>query len=279
MTKSKKRKPASKVWFITGGSRGLGRAFTEIALSRGDMVMALARDLSPLNELVSHYPNHLFISKTDVTDREAVFAAVNKCREIFGRIDVVLNNAGQFLFGMLEEVTEDEAVLHMKVNFFGPLWVIQAVIPVLREQGYGHILQVSSMGAAGGFASVGMYSAGKAALNSMSEALAMEVEGFGIHVTILQPGGYQTDLFTRGITATTENPAYTQLRNKLSKLWLQSYDAPVSGAAAVVCEIVDLDNPPKKIILGGVAYDQVMGMDEARTAEYKKWEHLSRKAD
>lgn len=171
------------------------------------------------------------------------------------------------------------AAIHQEVNFFGALWVIQAVIPVLREQGYGHILQVSSMGAAGGFASVGMYSAGKAALNSMSEALAMEVEGFGINVTILQPGGYQTDLFTRGTTTTKENPAYTELRDKLSTLWTESYDAPVSGAAAVVSEIVDMDSPPKKIILGGVAYDQVMGMDEARTSEYKKWEHVSRKAD
>lgn len=268
-----------KVWFITGGSRGLGRAFTEMALSRGDSVMVIARDTTPLHNLVSEFPHRLFVSDTDVTDRGAVFAGVQKCIEVFGRIDVVLNNAGQFLFGMIEEVSEEEAMAHMKVNFFGALWVVQAVIPILRKQGYGHVLQVTSMGAAGGFASVGMYSASKAALDSMSEALAMEVEGFGIKTTILQPGGYVTDLFTRGLTATKENPSYADLRNRLSELWTSSYDAPVSCAASVVSKIVDIEEPPKKIVLGGVAYNQVMGMIDARLEEYKKWEDLSRKAD
>lgn len=147
---------------------------------------------------------------------------------------------------MVEEVTEEQAMNHMKINFFGALWVIQAVTPVLRNQGHGHILQVTSMGANGGFASVGLYSASKSALDSLSEALAMEVEDFGIKVTILQPGGYVTDLFTRGLTSTEENPSYIELRNKLSELWTSSYDAPVSLAAEVVSKIVDLQEPPKK---------------------------------
>lgn len=278
ITKERKEIP-SKVWFITGGSSGLGRSFTETALSRGDSVMVIARNVAPLNDLVLKFPKKLYALSTDVTDRNAVFVSVGRCVEIFGRIDVVINNAGQFLFGMVEEVTEEQAMNHMKVNFFGPLWVVQAVTPVLRSQGHGHILQVTSMGANGGFASVGIYSASKSALDSLSEALAMEVESFGIKVTILQPGGYVTDLFTRGLTSTKENPSYVDLRNKLAKLWTSSYDAPVSLASAVVSKIVDIDEPPKKIILGGTAYDQVLGMNNARLNEYRKWEYLSREAD
>ncbi|WP_202111312.1 SDR family NAD(P)-dependent oxidoreductase [Sphingobacteruim zhuxiongii] len=278
ITKEKKEMP-SKVWFITGGSSGLGRSFTETALSRGDSVMVIARNVDTLNDLVLKFPNRLHALSTDVTDRNAVFASVDRCVEIFGRIDIVINNAGQFLFGMVEEVTEEQAMNHMKVNFFGALWVVQAVTPVLRSQGQGHILQVTSMGANGGFASVGLYSASKSALDSLSEALAMEVESFGIKVTILQPGGYVTDLFTRGLTSTKENPSYIDLRNKLAKLWTSSYDAPVSLASAVVSKIVDIEEPPKKIVLGGVAYDQVVEMIDIKLNEYRKWEDLSREAD
>lgn len=279
MITKEKREMVSKVWFITGGSTGLGRSFTETALSRGDSVMVIARNIDSLQDLVSKFPDRLYALSTDVTDRKAVFASVDRCIKIYGHIDVVINNAGQFLFGMVEEVTEEQVMEHMKVNFFGALWVIQAVIPILRNQGHGHILQVTSMGANGGFASVGLYSASKSALDSVSEALAMEVEGFGIKVTILQPGGYVTDLFTRGLTATEENPSYVELRSKLAELWTSSYDAPVSLASALVSKIVDIPEPPKKIILGGVAYDQVLEMIDARLNEYRKWEHLSREAD
>jgi NAD(P)-dependent dehydrogenase (short-subunit alcohol dehydrogenase family) len=277
---SKKMKnQQSKVWFITGASRGLGRAFTEAALEQGDRVMALARDVSPLAELNARYGDQLFAYTADITDKQIVFDSVEKCMDIFEGIDVLVNNAGQALFGMLEETTERQAHDHFAINFFGALWVVQAVIPIMRQQGTGHILQVSSMGSSGGFASVGMYSAGKAALDAMSEALAMEVEDFGIKVTIIQPGGYATELFTRGITLTSEMSEYGTLREKLAKLWGQSYDAPVEKAANIVMKIVQLEKPPKRIILGGLAYDQVMQMDQARTEEYQKWEALSREAD
>lgn len=268
-----------KVWFITGGSTGLGRSFTEDALLKGDSVMVIARNVEPLKDLITKYPKQIHALSTDAKDRKAVFESVNRCIELFDRIDVVINNAGQFLFGMIEEVTEEQVMNHMKVNSFGALWVIQAVTPILRTQGFGHILQVTSMGANGGFAPVGLYSASKSALDSLSEALAMEVESFGIEVSILQPGGYVTDLFTRGLTSTEENPSYIDLRNKLAELWTSSYDAPVTLDANVDSKIVDLPEPPKKIILGGIAYDQVMGMIDAQVTEYRRWEELSREAD
>ncbi|GAB2979499.1 SDR family NAD(P)-dependent oxidoreductase [Saccharothrix stipae] len=268
-----------RTWFITGASRGLGRAFTEAALAAGDRVVGVARDITPLEDLASASAGRLVTFPLDVADRSAVVAGVRRAFAAFGRLDVVVNNAGGVVLGMLEEITEEQARAHLDTNFFGALWVNQAVVPLLREQGSGHILQVSSMGSAGGFASTGLYGAGKAALDSMSEALAMEVERFGIKVTILQPGGYQTGLFTLGLTTTEENPAYAPLRAWLSGLWGESEDYDPRLAAAVVLQVVDLPEPPKRLVLGGAAYDMVQELVRARTTALAEWEHLSRQAD
>lgn len=268
----------TRSWFITGASRGLGRAFAEAALAAGDRVVGVARDVGPLADLVAAADGRLVTFPLDVADRAAVFAGVRKAFDVFGRLDVVVNNAGGVVLGMLEEVTERQARDHLDVNFFGALWVSQAVVPLLREQGSGHILQVSSMGSAGGFAATGVYGAGKAALDAMTEALAMEVERFGIAVTILQPGGYETGLFTSGLTMTEQNPAYAELRAWLAQMWSESKDADPALAAEVVLRIVDMAEPPKRVILGDAAYDMVADLTAARTAELAKWERLSRQA-
>lgn len=269
---------STRTWFITGASRGLGRAFTEAALAAGDRVVGVARDITPLDELVDASDGRLVAFSLDVADRRAVFAGVERAISTFGRLDVVVNNAGGVVLGMIEELTEEQARAHMDTNFFGAMWVSQAVVPHLRAQGSGRILQVSSMGSAGGFAATGMYGAGKAALDSMSEALQMEVERFGIKVTILQPGGYQTELFTRGLTQTTEHEAYAPLREWLAGLWAESEDFDPARAAEVVLQVVDLAEPPKRLVLGAAAYDMVEQMTKAMTAELAKWEPLSRKA-
>ena len=268
----------TRTWFITGASRGLGRAFTEAALAAGDQVVGVARDVAPLDDLVAGSGGRLVAFPLDVSDRQAVVAGVRRAFEVFGRLDVVVNNAGGALLGMVEEVTEEQARAHLDTNFFGALWVNQAVVPLLRSQGSGHIVQVSSMGSAGGFAATGLYSAGKAALDAMSEALAMEVERFGIKVTILQPGGYRTDLFTLGLTMTGEDPAYAPLRTWLNELWSESEDVEPGPAASVLVEVVDLPEPPKRLVLGGAAYGMVQEMARARAAELAEWEHLSRRA-
>lgn len=268
----------SRVWFVTGASRGIGRALVTEALAQGDRVIATARDVSPLAALTEEYGGALVAFPLDVSDRAAVFAAVERAVTVFGRLDVVVNNAGRFLFGMTEEVTEEQARAHLDTNFFGALWVSQAVLPYLREQGSGHLLQVSSMGSGGGFASVGLYSAGKAALDAMSEGLAMEVEPFGIKVTILQPGGYATDLFTRGTTATAEREEYGPLRARLAEMWGGVVDPEPAMAAPVICETVRMEHPPRRIVLGGLAYDQVGQLAEARSEELARWQELSRRA-
>ncbi|MFJ6671274.1 SDR family NAD(P)-dependent oxidoreductase [Actinosynnema sp. NPDC091369] len=267
-----------RTWLITGASRGLGRAFTEAALAAGDRVVGVARDVTPLADLVTASAGRLVAFPLDVADRRAVVAGVRRAHAEFGRLDVVVNNAGGVVLGMVEEITEEQARAHLDTNFFGALWVSQAVVPLLREQGSGHVVQVSSMGSAGGFAATGLYSAGKAALDAMAEALAMEVERFGIKVTVVQPGGYHTDLFTRGLTTTEENPAYAPLRTWLNGLWAESEDCDPRLAADVLLRVVDLPEPPKRVVLGSSAYDAVARMAQARTDELAKWEQLSRQA-
>ncbi len=271
--------PSQKVWFITGASRGLGRSFTEVALSRGHKVVALARDVSPLDDIMANYENQLIGISVDIADRAAVFEAVASAYSIVGRFDVVVNNAGQFLLGMVEEITEAQARQHMDVNFFGALWVCQAVSPYLRKQGSGHIIQVTTMGTSPGYASVGLYGAGKAALDTLSGALAMELGRFGVKVTIVQPGGYLTELFTRGITVAGEHEAYDPLREELAQLWSESHEASPEKASQIVMKLVEMEEPPKRIILGGVAYDQVLELHRAIADEYASNESLSREGD
>ncbi|TVL91056.1 SDR family NAD(P)-dependent oxidoreductase [Streptomyces sp. SAJ15] len=270
--------PSGKCWFITGGSRGLGRAFAEAALAAGERVVVAARDVEPLTELATAYPDTLVRLTLDVSDRQAVFEAVERAVAAFGRLDVVVNNAGGLLYGMVEEATEEQVRNHLDVNFFGAVWVAQAVVPHLRAQGSGHILQVTSMGSGGGMASVGFYGAGKAALDSVSEALAMEVEQFGIKVTIVQMGGYSTGLFTAGTTMTSSDPMYAALRAQLAEMWGDDAGPDPSTAAEVVMELAALSDPPRRLIVGSRSFDLVQEMDRARVEQYRAWETLSRMA-
>ncbi|GAB2688667.1 SDR family oxidoreductase [Saccharopolyspora gloriosae] len=266
-----------RTWLITGASRGLGRAFTEAALAAGDRVVAVSRDITPLDDSVERSGGRLVTFPLDVRDRAAVFAGADRAAEAFGGLDVVVNNAGIALLGMVEECAEQQAREHFDTNFFGALWVSQAVVPHLRASG-GRLLQISSMGSGGGYAMTGMYGAAKAALDAMSGSLAMEVEPFGVKVTVVQPGGYETGLFTQGLTATEEDPAYAPLRAELFEMFTDSQDFDPSLAAKVLLQLADLEEPPKRIVLGGLAYDLVRDLERARSAELPKWEHLSRQA-
>jgi NAD(P)-dependent dehydrogenase (short-subunit alcohol dehydrogenase family) len=265
----------TRVWFVTGASRGLGRAFTEAALARGDSVVAVARtrlDLEPSERLLT--------LQADVTDRDAVFTAVDTAVRHFGRLDVVVNNAGFLAMGMLEEFSEAEARAQMDTNFFGALWVSQAVLPVLRAQGSGHILQVSSIGALSGFALSGMYSASKFAMEGMSEALAAEAAGFGVKVTIVEPGGYWTELYTSGLAATEPMDVYTPLRAELEKTFADgSVDSMPELAAEAVMKLVDSDNPPLRLLLGSMVYDQAFEVSQRKMATWAAWEETSRAAE
>lgn len=183
----------SKVWFITGTSKGFGREFARAALGRGDKVAATARNTDTLAELVAQYGDAVLPLPLDVTDRDAVIAAVQATREHFGKIDVVINNAGYGLFGTVEEITEQQLRDQLETNLFGVLHVTQAVLPILREQGSGHIIQISTVGGVAAFPNLGGYHASKWALEGLTESLAQEISGFGIKVTLVEPGAFGTD--------------------------------------------------------------------------------------
>jgi NAD(P)-dependent dehydrogenase (short-subunit alcohol dehydrogenase family) len=270
---------SSRVWFVTGASRGLGRAFTEAALAAGDRVAGAARDISPLDELGARHPGQLLALRLDVTDRAAVFDAVEKVTAHFGRLDIVVNNAGSLFTGMVEEFSEAAARAQFDLNFFGALWVSQAVLPQLRAEGSGHIVQISSIGALGGFPSTGLYSASKFALEGMSEALAAEAAGFGVKVTIVQPGGYWTDLYTSS-TATSPNPVYDSLRADLEKQWAEgSIDSEPRLAAEALLKLVASDDPPLRLLLGSMVYDVAFDITRRRMDTWSAWEQVSRAAE
>lgn len=270
---------ASRVWFITGASRGLGRAFTGAALAAGDRVVGAARDVSPLDGLAARHPGRLLALRVDVTDRATVVDAVDRAVGHFGRLDIVVNNAGALFAGMIEEFTEAEARAQLDLNFFGALWVSQAVLPHLRARNSGHIVQISSIGALGGFPSTGLYSASKFALEGMSEALAAEAARFGVKVTIVQPGGYWTDLYTSS-TATSPNPAYDPLREELAKQWAEgSVDSEPRLAAEALMNLVDSDDPPLRLLLGSMVYDLAFDISRRRMETWAGWERVSRAAE
>lgn len=270
---------ASRVWFVTGASRGLGRAFTEAALAAGDRVVGAARDVSPLDDLAARHPDRLLAARLDVTDRAAVVDVVDRAVRHFGRLDVVVNNAGALFTGMVEEFTEAEARAQLDLNFFGALWVSQAVLPHLRAQGSGHVVQVSSIGALGGFPSTGLYSASKFALEGVSEALAAEAARFGVKVTIVQPGGYWTDLYARS-TAAAPNPAYDPLREELARQWAEgSIDSEPRLAAEALMKLVASDDPPLRLLLGSMVYDLAFDISKRRMDVWAGWEEVSRAAE
>ncbi|MEU4409011.1 SDR family oxidoreductase [Streptosporangium sp. NPDC023963] len=269
---------SSRIWFITGAGRGLGRAFTLAALERGDRVAAAARTITR-QDFDDRYGDRLLALPLDVTDRGAVFTAVNTAVEHFGRLDIVVNNAGTMSSGMVEEFTEAEARAQLEVNLFGAMWVCQAVLPHLRAQASGHIVQVSSIAALGGFPSTGMYSASKFALEGMSEALAMEAAPFGVKLSIVQPGGYWTDLYT-SMTTTSPSAEYGPLRAELEKQWAEgSIDSEPRLAAEALLKLVDSEDPPLRLLLGSMVYDLAFDISRRRMETWAAWEQVSRAAE
>src|ERR1700761_511880 len=205
----------SKTILITGASRGFGKIWAEAFLKRGDKVIATARNLDNLTDLVQTYGDNIFPLKLDVNDREAVFAAVNAGAAHFGRIDTLINNAGFGLFGAVEETTEQQAREQMETNFFGLLWVTQAIIPIMREQKSGHIIQVSSVLGVVTLPTLGLYNASKFAVEGLTESLAPEVAQFGIKVSMVEPNAFSTDWGGASAVQTEANPLYSQLKSDL----------------------------------------------------------------
>ena len=267
-----------KTWFITGASRGFGRVWAQAALERGDRVAAMARDEEDLKSLVDTYGNRMLPIALDVTDREAVFAAVARAAETFDSLDVVVNNAGYGLFGMVEETTEKQARAQLDTNFFGALWVTQAALPVLRAQGSGHILQVSSIGGIGAFPTLGLYNASKWALEGLSEALAAELAPLGPKVTIVEPGPYETDWSGDSAAHTTPIEAYEPVREARRAGAVARTPADPSVTAKVILQLVDARKPPLRLFVGPYPYPVAEKLYRDRLATWDEWRWLAEQA-
>ncbi len=266
----------NKTWFITGTSRGFGREWAIAALERGDRVAATARSTDSLDDLVQQYGDALLPIALDVTDREAGFAAVARAHDHFGRLDVVVNNAGYGQFGMVEELSEADARDQIETNLFGALWITQAALPFLRAQGSGHIIQVSSIGGISAFPTVGIYHASKWALEGISQSLAQEVAGFGIKVTLIEPGGYSTDWSGSSARHATAIDAYDDVReaaaNRPSRRGTPG--DPVATREAVL-KIVDAEEPPLRIFFGQAPLGIATADYESRLKTWNDWNDVS----
>ena len=268
---------ADKVWLITGTSRGFGRAWAEAALARGDLVAATARDLASLDPLVSQFGESVLPLQLDVRDRDACFAAVEGAHRTFGRLDVVVNNAGYGHFGFIEEVTEAEARDQIETNLFGALWVTQACLPYLRAQGFGHILQVSSIGGISAFPMTGWYAASKWGLEGFSQALAQEVARFGIHVTLVEPGGFDTDWAGSSAVRSSELSDYDAARREAQEARARRVSAPgdpVASSAALL-RVVDAEEPPLRVFFGSAPLAIARADYESRLENWEKWQDVA----
>jgi NAD(P)-dependent dehydrogenase (short-subunit alcohol dehydrogenase family) len=276
---------ADRIWFITGASRGFGRSFARAALAASDRVAATARDTSSLDDLLSEHGDAILPIRLDVTDRDAAFAAVRQAHEQFGRLDVVVNNAGYGVSGAIEELSEEQARRQIEVNLFGALWVTQAALPILRDQGSGWIVQVSSIGGLAAFPLTGIYHASKWALEGFSETLRQEVEPFGIKVLMVEPSGFRTDWAGssmdradpidayQGIEAIAERRASQQQENNGSQ------PGNPDLAAQALLDTLDRDDPPFRLLLGNIAYDVAVSRYESRLEEFRAGEPVARGAD
>ncbi|WP_416959760.1 SDR family NAD(P)-dependent oxidoreductase [Streptomyces sp. Agncl-13] len=269
----------SKTWYITGTSRGLGRTWATAALQRGDRVAATARDIHSLSALKSEFGDAVLPVELDVTDRSTSQAAIQKAHAHFGRLDVVVNNAGYSHFGFVEEVNEAEARAQMETNFFGALWTTQAAIPLLRHQGGGHIVQVSSSGGVIAFPSLGIYSASKWALEGLTEALAAEVAGFGIRTTLIEPSAYSTDGPGVSAVRSNPNPLYQPIRDAVATAMDPATLPAPSATVAAVLAVIDAEQPPTRLVLGSSTFDQILPTHERRLKTWRDWESVTRSAD
>lgn len=275
----------NRTWLITGASRGFGRSFAQAALAAGDRVGATARDTSSLEDLVAEHGDAVLPIELDVTDRGAVFAAVRKVHDHFGRLDVVVNNAGYGVSGAIEELSEEQARRQLEVNLFGALWVTQAALPILREQGSGWIVQVSSIGGLAAFPLTGIYHASKWALEGFSETLRQEVEPFGIKVLMVEPSGFRTDWAGSSMDRAEPIDAYQQIDQIAQRRAFQQEDNNGSQpgnpdlAAQALLDTLDRDDPPFRLLLGNVAYDVAVDRYETRLTEFRAGEQVARAAD
>jgi NAD(P)-dependent dehydrogenase (short-subunit alcohol dehydrogenase family) len=264
-----------KTWFITGASRGFGRVWTEAALERGDRVAATARDVSTLDELGARYGDQVLTLELDVTDKSGGEAAIRTAAEHCGRIDVLVNNAGYGVLGAMEEVSEEQLRAVVETNLMGPVWLSRAVLPVMRAQGGGHIVQVSSQTVHFQVPTLGCYQITKWGLEGFSESLAAEVAGQGIKVTIVEPEGYTTDWGGSSLAVAEQMPEYADVHAAIAELMAGTELGDPQATTPAIFAVVDAEEPPLRIFLGRTPQALAKQTYADRIAEWDAWEAVS----
>ncbi|MBO9732536.1 MAG: SDR family NAD(P)-dependent oxidoreductase [Chitinophaga sp.] len=264
----------TKIWFITGSSRGLGRSLTEAVLATGDRVVATARNTAQLQDLVATYGEQLLVLKLDVTNNEDIRQAVAAAIKHFGRIDVLVNNAGFGISGAAEAYTEEQVRSQLETNLYAPIAITRAVLPHMRQQRSGRILQISSIGGRVGNAGLTMYQAAKFGLAGFTEALAKEVAPLGIRVTAIEPGGFRTDWGGASMTYAPKVEGYESTVDWINEFLRTGNYTPIGDpdkAARVMVQLADHPNPPVHLVLGSEAATILKKADETRKAEFEEW--------
>ncbi|MEU4290211.1 oxidoreductase [Kribbella sp. NPDC026596] len=273
----------SKIWLITGSSRGLGRALTEAVLAAGDRVVATARKPEQLDDLVERYGEQIRAIPLDVTDAAAARAAVQTALDAFGGLDVVANNAGYANSAPIEETTDADFRAQLETNLFGVVNVTKAALPAFRERKAGHFLQFSSIGGrVGGTPGMGAYQTAKFAVEGFSEVLNNEVKPFGVKVTIVEPGAFRTDWGGSSMTIAAVHPDYDETVGAMNRYRLET-DGTQAGdpakAARAILDVVALDNPPLRLLLGKDALTHADRASRSRAEEATTWAHLTTSTD
>jgi NAD(P)-dependent dehydrogenase (short-subunit alcohol dehydrogenase family) len=273
--------PAPTVFFLTGSSRGLGRAIAEAVLDAGHQLVATARRPEQLDDLVVAHPDQVLALALDVTDPAAAEAAIAAGRERFGRIDVVVNNAGYANLAAVEDIDPDDFRAQVDTNLFGVVNVTKAALPVLREQGGGHVIQVSSIGGRLATAGLSAYQSAKWAVGGFSSVLAKEVAPLGIKVTVLEPGGMQTDWAGSSMTVPPISEPYQSTVGAMAAMHNAETLALGDPAkvAQVVLEVAAMDEPPLRLILGSEAYAYATAAARAQADSDERWHDLTVSTD
>jgi NADP-dependent 3-hydroxy acid dehydrogenase YdfG len=269
----------NKVWFITGASRGFGRVWTEAALERGDKVAATARKLDSIAGLQEKYGDNVLTLELDVTKPDQVKEAVTKAHAHFGKLDVVLNNAGYSLVGTIEEARADEVRALYETNVLGPVAVIQAALPLLRKQGYGHIVGTSSNLGHVTLPVIGYYCSSKWAFEAIYESLAAEVKEFNIKVTIIEPGAYATEFGSQESLKFTEGmDVYSDFKTRFME-GLQTLERGNPAATPqALFKVIDAENPPLRFNLGSHNLPWTRTAYAERLAMWEEWDEVSASA-
>lgn len=272
----------ARVWLITGTSRGLGEALSHAVLRSGDLLIATARDPGQLDGLRVRYGDHVRTCPLDVTDERAAASAIEFAVEAFGRIDVVVNNAGYGNVGSVEDTSLDEFRQQIEVNLFGTIIVTKAVIPIMRRQGSGHIIQISSVGGRVGATGRAPYSAAKWGVEGFSKSLSREMSCIGVKVTVIEPGGFRTD-FAGSSTRIDEGRAeYAAVIGEVARMQ-RAYDGNQPGdparAADVIVSIASMSEPPFRLALGSDAVRIIEQADRQRLADLEERRALSISTD